>query len=386
MTGFWLSWRNLWRQRLRTVLMVVAVAVAFALYGTLFGIDDLLGGRGISGGRDVIVHHRAGLLQTMPAHYRDAIARTNGVASVAGVAVIGGYVGERANRVATLMVDAEPYLAQNAPSLGLSAAERADFLAGRDTLIVDERTARERGWSAGQRVIITSEIAPRGDGSFDWPFRIAGIYRAEKAEDAVTGAVAHLGYFAEAAAFGRERVNWFAVRARDEVGVADIAAAIDARFANSESETRTEPAAAMARALLSQVIDFALVIRLVVGAAFVTILMIVGNSIALAVRQRTRELGVLRAIGFDAGRVARIVLGEALMVMLGGALLGLSASMVLLALMASALTGAPPSLAATPVAIAASGLAIALLFGAATAALPTWRASRIRPAAAFSRS
>lgn len=386
MTIVWLAWRNLMRHRLRATLMLVSVAVAFALYGTLFGFNALIGGDDVAGGRDLVVHHRASILQALPAHYRSVIARSPGVESVAAVTIIGGHVGERANQVPTLMVDPEPYLAQNIEGIVLPAEQRADFLATRDAVIVDERTARENDWSVDDRITITSEISPRTDGSFDWPFRIAGIFRAARPEEGISGAIGHAEYFNAAAAFGRDRVHWFAVRTRDPAANDRIVAMIDGHFANSEAETRTEPAAAMARAFLSQVVDFALVIRIVVGAAFATILMVVGNTIALAVRQRRKEIGVLRAIGFDARRVSSIVLAESLMIAIAGALTGLLLSTALLALMAAAITGGAPSLAALPLGVLASGLGIAILFGAATALIPSWRAARIRPAEAFSRS
>lgn len=386
MTTLWLAWRNLMRHRLRAALMLVSVAVAFALYGTLFGFNNLLGGGDVSGGRDLMVHHRAGILQTLPAHYRSAIERTRGVESVASVAIIGGYVGERANKVPTQMVDAAAYLAQNADSVVLAPDQRAAFLATRDGVIVDERTAREKRWLIGDAVVITSEMTARADGGFAWPFRLVGVFRAARPEDAIHGAIAHIEYLNEGAAFGRDRVHWFGVRTRNSSVNDRVIAAIDARFANSEAETRTEPAAAMARAFLSQVVDFALVIRIIVSAAFFTILMVVGNTMALAVRQRRREFGVLRALGFDAGRVSRIVLTESLTIAVLGASIGLLLSTALLALITAAITGGPPSLAALPLKVPVTGLGLAVLFGIVTALLPTYRAARIRPAEAFSRS
>ncbi|HZF96046.1 MAG TPA: ABC transporter permease [Allosphingosinicella sp.] len=386
MTTLWLAWRNLMRHRLRAALMLFSVSIAFVLYGTLFGLNTLLGGGDIAGGRDLIVHHRANILQTLPAHYRDSIVQVPGIESIAAVSIIGGYVGERANKVPTLMVDPEPYLAQNGDGIVLPADQRADFLASRDAVIVDAQTAEANRWSVGDRIVVTSEISPHVDGGFDWPFRIAGIYTAAKPEDAITGAFGRIDYFNAAAAVGRDRVHWFSVRTRDASANDRIAGTVDTRFANSEAETRTEPAAAMARAFLTQVVDFTLVIRLVVGAAFATILMIVGNTVALGVRQRRREFGVMRALGFGARQVAAVVVAESLIVAVVGALLGLALSSLLLALMSAGITGAAPTLSSLPLGVLASGLGIAALFGTATALLPTYRAARISPAEAFSRS
>jgi putative ABC transport system permease protein len=159
---------------------------------------------------------------------------------------------------------------------------------------------------------------------------------------------------------------------------------IDALFANSANETSTQDERAFNRAALAQFGDITLVVTLVVAASFAAILLVVGNTMALSVRERTREIGVLKTLGFSSGRVMRIVLSESLLLSLSGAALGLALAAGALALLSPSLrdTLGPVSM---PPAIAVVGLAAAALFGLATGALPAASAFRLKIIDAFAR-
>lgn len=378
-----LAWRNLTRNRLRALLMIVSVTVAFSLFGTLFGFSALLDPDAeMATSRDLIVRHRVSLLQMLPARYGDTLARIPGVESVSQQVVMPGRVGDL--KLPAMMVSAPAWLAQNAEDVALAPATRAAFLGARDALIADAATAAEMGWKPGQLVTISSSSQPRLDGRTDYEFRFVGSYAAsDGSASGIRSAIGHLAYLNAAAALGRDRVHWFGLRTVSAADNDRIAAAIDARFANSESRTRTEPASAMARAFLSQVVDFELVMRAVVAAAFVAILMVVGNTLAMVVRQRTREIGVLRAIGFPAASVLRIVLGEALLIAGLGAVAGLALATAMVGAVAESMGAGGVTMSPG---VLAGGLGLALVFGLVTGLPPALAALRIRPAQAFSRS
>ncbi|GGI77134.1 hypothetical protein GCM10007973_12530 [Polymorphobacter multimanifer] len=334
--------------------------------------------------RDLVVRHRVNILQMLPVRDGEAIARIPGVESVSHQVVMAGHVGSRDHKLPTMMVSAPAYLAQNADDVLLDAATKATFLRTRDGLIADAATATEQGWKPGQLVTITSPSQPRRDGSADWEYRYVGSFTAADGSDSgIKGAIGHFEYLNEGSALGRDRVHWFGLRTRSAADNDRVAAAIDARFANSDSPTKTEPASAMARAFLSQLVDFETVMRVVVGAAFVAILMVVGNTLAMVVRQRVREIGVLRAIGFPAATVLQVVLGEALLVATIGAVTGLVLAAALVAAVAADMGGGDVSI---PAGVVAGGLGLALVFGLVTGLPPALAALRIRPAQAFARS
>src|SRR6202043_3946862 len=131
---------------------------------------------------------------------------------------------------------------------------------------------------------------------------------------------------------------------------------IDDMFANSPYETATDTEKAFNKAFAAQLGNIALIVGLVVGAAFVTILMIVGNTMAMTVRERTREIGVLKTLGFSGPRILRMVLGESVLLALIGGLPGLAlAALITIALRAS-LANIAPAFAVSPV-IALEGIA-----------------------------
>src|SRR5882724_11713532 len=146
-------------------------------------------------------------------------------------------------------------------------------------------------------------------------------------------------------------------------------------FANSTAETSTDTEKAFGKAFAAQFGNIALIVFLVVGAAFVTILMIVGNTMALSIRERTREIGVLKTLGFSGPRILRMVLGESVLLALLGGLPGLAiAALITIALRAS-LANIAPAFAVSPV-IALQGIALMIALGLFTGVIPALNAMR----------
>jgi putative ABC transport system permease protein len=156
-------------------------------------------------------------------------------------------------------------------------------------------------------------------------------------------------------------------------------------FANSSDETSTDTEKAFNKAFVAQLGNIALIVGLVVGAAFVTILMIVGNTLIMALRERTREIGVLKTLGFPAGRILRLVLGESLLLAFLGGIPGLGFAV----LVAMGLSESPgnfvPKVAITPEIIAAA-IVLMVCFGFATGIIPAVNAMRLKVATGLGRS
>jgi putative ABC transport system permease protein len=156
-------------------------------------------------------------------------------------------------------------------------------------------------------------------------------------------------------------------------------------FANSFYETSTDTEKAFNKAFVAQLGNIALIVVLVVGAAFVTILMIVGNTMALSIRERTREIGVLKTLGFSGGRVLRLVLGEAILLALLGGLPGIGIAMLIGFLLRENPSNFLPRIAVTPdIVLLAITLMVAL--GVITGVVPALNAMRLKIATALGRS
>jgi putative ABC transport system permease protein len=163
-----------------------------------------------------------------------------------------------------------------------------------------------------------------------------------------------------------------------------VAKAIDQMFANSSAETATDTEKAFNKAFAAQFGNIALIVTLVVGAAFVTILMIVGNTMALTIRERTREIGVLKTLGFSGGRILTLVLGESVLLALLGGLPGLALAALATMALRNSLANVVPAFAVTP-GIALLGVALMVALGLVTGIIPAVNAMRLKIAAALGR-
>src|SRR5206468_2301792 len=168
------------------------------------------------------------------------------------------------------------------------------------------------------------------DGSRTWDFDIVGIYDAKEKNIDKMSLFFRYDYFDEARGYGKGQVGWYTVRVKDPAQAAEAAKRVDEEFLNSEFETKTSPEAAFAQAWMKQIGNIALIVALILGAVFFTILLVTGNTMSQGVRERTAELGVLKAVGFTNQQVLFMVLAESCaLAVLGGALgLGLGCLVV----------------------------------------------------------
>lgn len=377
MTFFDLARKNAWRKPLRTVLLMISIAVAFLIYGLTASF--LNGTQGAAGASDDLlgVTSASGRTQPLPIAAMSRITADPDVAAAGYVARLRGFVDVEKSVVAISAADPGLLLAVNGKELGLTPALIDAIGQARDKVLVGRALAEAQGWITGQRVTVTAFDTPRRDGSRDWRFEIAGIFEGENAATDTYFMIARYDYVNAARVRGKDTVDAFVVRPRAGVSPGELAARIDTLFSNSATPTRTQSERQFLEAFLRQYADIGLIVNLVVGAAFVTLLMIVVNTMVFAVRERTFEIGVLKTLGFSRLDIVALILGETLFVFAVGGGIGL-------ALAKLAATFAGPALGlvfSTPVLVKA--LAIIAALGLATGALPAFNAMRIPIITAF---
>ena len=180
------------------------------------------------------------------------------------------------------------------------------------------------GWKIGDRIPINATIWGKKDGGRNWEFDLVAVYDgAEKGTDPRQFFVRY-DFFDETRANGQGLVGWYTVRISDPDKAAEVAAAIDAEFANSAQETKAEPEGAFIQGFANQIGNIGFIIMSIMSAVFFTILLVAGNTMAYTVRERTNELAVLKAIGFTDRGVLGLVLGESLALAFSGGVLGLA--------------------------------------------------------------
>jgi putative ABC transport system permease protein len=327
MKFFHLIWSNLKRKKLRTSLTLLSIVVAFVLFGFLSSIQQaLVGGVALAGADRLVVRHKVSIIQMLPESYKARMERIPGVALATHQTWFGGIYQDPKNFFMQNPVVPEEFLAMH-PELVLSPEQKEAWLKTRTGAIVGRKTAERFHWKIGDKVPIQSTIWSTAAGNRTWEFDIVGIYDGEKKGTDTTPLFFRYDYFDEARQPGAKGlVGWYSIRVKDPAQAAEVAKLVDREFENSAAETKTEPEGAFVQAWASQIGNIVLIVAAILGAVFFTILLVTGNTMAQAVRERTGELGVLKAIGFTNAQIVSLVLAEScLLTVLGGALgLGLA--------------------------------------------------------------
>ena len=384
MKYFPLLWSNLKRKKLRTLLTLLSVLVAFILYGYLAAIRQALDqGVSVAGADRLVVRHRVSIIQMLPVSYQARISRIPGVKEIASASWFGGIYQEPRNFFAQMPVEPLEFLALY-PEFRLSEEAKKAWLATRTGAIVGRKTADRFGWKVGDRIPLQATIWTKSDGGRTWDFDLVGIYEGVEQGTDTTQFFFRYDYFDETRSDMKGQVGWYIVRVNDPKVAEEVARKIDEEFANSPAETKAETEGAFVRGFAKQIGDITTIMVAILGAVFFTILLVAGNTMAQSVRERTEELGVLKAVGFTSGQVVALVLAESCLLSGLGGLAGLGIAWVLI-------SAGDPTRGALPMFYFPTwdllvGLGLVLALGLGTGLLPAWQAMRLRIAVALRRT
>jgi putative ABC transport system permease protein len=373
-----LLFANLGRRKIRTLLTIGSFAVAFFLFGLLAAIrSGFRQGIDIAGADRLVVIGRTSIIQPLPLAYRDRLARIEGVKAVAYASWFGGVYRDERNFFPQFAIDPESYHAMF-PEFLVERSEWQAFLADRQGCVVGRRTAERFGWKPGDRIPLRGTIF-----SGAWEFNLRGIYRGSRAKDDETQFWLRSDYLYEKGPeWWKGLVGWYWVQVVDPAQDGRIARAIDATFANSTWETRTQTEKAFAASWVRQIGNIEFLIIAIGSVVFFTLLLVTGNTMAIAVRERTGELAVLKALGFSDALVFALVLAESLLMALTGGSAGLGLAYWLVR--AGDLTQGLIQLY-LPVAALAAGVLLILITGVLAMLAPALGATRLSVVAALRR-
>jgi putative ABC transport system permease protein len=366
---------NLRRKRLRTLFTVLSIAVAFVLFCFLSAIDLAFSlGVDISGADRLIMIHKVSIIQPLPMSYLARLEQMPDVVEVTHATWFGGIYQDPKNFFPQMAVDPEVYL-DLYPELLLTDEEREAWIADRTGAIVGRTTAERFGFEIGDRVPIQGTVWRKKDGSAFWEFTIDGIYRGREPSVDETNFFFHYDYFDEARQFGEGLVGWYILRIDDPAHAVEIADRIDAAFANSRYETKTTTEKAFIQAFANQIGDIGKILGAVLTAVFFTILLVAGNTMAQAVRERTGEIAVLKTLGYSNVTVLGLVLAESLLIAGIGGAAGLGIGYAWVA--QGDPTGGFLSVFYMPGKDVLTGVLLVASLGLAAGALPAFRAMRL---------
>lgn len=329
MKYFRLIWKNVWRKKIRTSLTILSVLVAFLLFALLSALGYAFrGGVDVANAERLIVIHKVSLINPLPMSYMNRIAATDGVESVTHASWFGGYYQDPRNQFGQFPVDPQSYFDMY-PEVDIPEEQFAAFQRNRTGAVVGQELAETYGWKIGDRIPIQATIWSRVDGGRTWEFDLEGIFSNEDPRSSTALMLFHYDYFEEARSFGKGTAGWYVLKVKKGADPVQVAKAIDLQFANSPNETKTSTEAAFAQSFTKQFGNIALIVTLILGAVFFTLLLVSGNTMSQSVRERISELAVLKTLGFGDRTVLGIVLSESILIMLMGGLLGLGIGWVL---------------------------------------------------------
>jgi putative ABC transport system permease protein len=309
--------KSAFRSKRRSILTVLSIAFSLLLLTLMmtiwraFYIDTF----SAESTQRLITRHRVSLTQAMPSFYREKIRAIPGVVAVAPSNWFGGqYKDDKPeNMFAQFGTDPDEIL-KVYTEFKLPADQLLAWQRDRAGAIVDDRLAKKHGWKLGDRIVIKGTIYP-----VDLELTIRGIYTAPEPTDSV---YFNQKYVEEAVSFANGSAGVFCILTDSPSSVATVASAVDAMFRNSPEPTKTESEKAFQLDFINSIGNVKAFILSICFAVVFATLLVSATTMAMSIRERTREVAVLKTLGFTRQSILRLYIGEAVLVSLTGGALG----------------------------------------------------------------
>ena len=368
---FWSLLRaNLGRHKRRTFLTIASVALALFLFASLRSVITTLGAASQFGSaRRLVTMNATGFVLPMPVAYANRLRAVEGVDAVTWANWFGGRYGDGKRFFASFAVDAESYL-EVYPEMSVTPEHREAFMADRSGALIGARLIDLFGWQVGQDVTLEGTIYPG-----DWTFTIRGIYTPLDPVINDDAMMFHFEYLDERSE-RKGDVGWYILQIANPEDAPRIGSQIDEMFRNSPAPTKTGTEQAFNASFATMWGNIGLLMNTIGTAVVFAILMVTANAMMMSARERTREMAVLKTIGFSDRRLFGLVMAEAGLITLTGAVIGLGAAKLFYQTTNFNGGGFLPGFGVTWSTIGI-GAAIALLLMLASGIIPAVRAARM---------
>ncbi len=372
-----LVWSALFRRKTRTFFTLLSVVAAFLLFGLLDSVRGAFSsaGSGVAGLDRLVTISKISLVVSLPKSLLERIRAIPGVTNVTYANWFGGIYQDPKNFFPNEAVAGNFF--ELYPEFVLSGAERTAFKQTRTGAVVGKALAEKYHWKIGDKIPLQATIFPQKDGNNTWTFDLVGIYHVnDPKQRSQEGAMLfNWDYFDEARAFANGSIGWYILKVADPKTADRVAQAVDALSINSDHETKTQSEQAFQLAFVSQFGDIGLIVGAIMAAVFFTLILLTGNTMAQAVRERIPELAILKTVGFSNGTVLGLVLAESMLLLLLGGVIGLLLATFVLGGLRAALgidlqrfTGL----------VWLRGLVLVVIIGLMVGVLPAYRGMRLR--------
>ncbi|MFZ0731785.1 MAG: FtsX-like permease family protein [Candidatus Sulfotelmatobacter sp.] len=365
--------RNTFRNLRRTLLTMFSISFSLLLLTMMiciwrsFYVDQVAP----EAARRLVIRDRVSLAFFLPAFYRDKIRSVTGVTAVAPITWFGGrYIDDRPEHFfAQLGTDPDEYLKVASDKI-IPPDQVKAWQQDRAGCIVDVTLAKKYGWKLGDHIALQGTIFPA-----NLELTIRGIYHRDPPQNAL---YFNAKYLEEAVPWFKGQAGWYSAQIDSPEHVADASRTIDDMFRNSPLQTKTESEKAFQLGFVASLGNIKAFILSICGAVMFAIMLVSANTMAMSVRNRTREVAVLKTLGFTRRRVLSIFVSEAVALAFGGGLIGVLIAIPVVSGMTHRFIGLgiPLDMKVNGI-TAAMSLFIAVILGVVSGYIPAYRASRV---------
>jgi putative ABC transport system permease protein len=379
-----LALRNLSRNRIRVVLTVLGTAVAIVTFVLLRTVVwAWTSGAEVAAKDRVVTRHKVTFVMSLPKHYFDEVSQMPHIQAVTFANWFGGKDPAHDREFfATIAVDTKTYFGVY-PEMKVPAEQMDAWMQDRKGAIVGDVLAKKMGWKVGDHVTLETGIFQG-----EWAFNIVGIYNATARSVDRSTFLFHWEYLNESLRH-KDQIGWIVSRVDDPLRAADTGVAIDKVFDDKDIQTLSQDERSFNTSFLAAFSAVLKAIDIISLVILVIMMLILGNTIAMGVRERTNEYGVLRAIGFKPGHIAFFVLLEAMILGILGGVVGVAIAIPFvnqgMGRWLEENMGSFFPYFRVQGSIAATGLALAIVLAMLAAAIPARRAAALKPVDALRR-
>jgi putative ABC transport system permease protein len=374
-----LAVRNLARNRFRAALTALGVAIAIVAFLLLRTVTwAWVSGAEYAAKDRVVTRHKVTFVMTLPKRYVEDVRNAPHVKAATWANWFGGKDPSHDHEFfSTLAVDPETYFGVY-DEIVMPPDQLETWKHDKQGAIVGDVLAKKLGWKVGDRVQLESGIFPGA-----WQFTIDSIYQVKTRSMDRSTFVFHWDYMNDALpAARRDAVGWIVSRVDEPGHSADVGIALDRMFDDRDTQTRSQDERSFNASFLAMFSAILKAMDIVSAVILVIMTLILGNTIAMGVRERTNEYGVLRAIGFLPAHVALWVVGESMVLGVLGGVLGVGLAWPFINLMIGRfiednMGSFFPNFTLVPENMILA-LVLSAILGGAAAAIPAWRASQLR--------
>ena len=365
--------RNTFRNKRRSLLTMISISFSLLLLTMMiciwrsFYVDQVAP----EASRRLIIRDRVSLAFFLPAFYREKIRAVPGINSVVPITWFGGrYIDDRPEHFfAQLATDPEEYLKVASDKI-MPPEQLKAWQHDRAGAIVDVTLANKYGWKLGDRITLQANIFPT-----NLDLTIRGIYHRDPPQNAL---YFDAKYLEEAVPWFKGQAGWYAAQVDSAEHVAEASHQIDAMFHNSPLQTKTESEKAFQLGFIASLGNVKAFILGICGAVMFTIMLVSANTMAMSVRSRTREVAVLKTLGFTRQGVPSIFVSESVALSLAGGILGVLVAVPVITGLTHRFIGLgiPLDMKIKGPTVVLS-LVVAVVLGIVSGYLPAYRASRM---------